>query len=351
MSQAGGRIPALDGLRAISIGFVLLGHTTGTVNSPFPHHLGHFAEVGVRVFFVISGYLITTLLLKELERTGSISLRGFYLRRTFRIFPAFYVYLAVVGLLTLAGIVELMPGDFFAAVTYTMNYHRPRSWYVGHLWSLSVEEQFYLAWPAVVLLLRRQAVHVAAIAVVVAPVLRAGIWVLWPSHRAGIGETFPTVFDALAAGCLLAMLRSKLHASRTYMALTSSPGAALAAVLVVCAVYIDRVSFDFLVGQTLQNVAIAVIVDWAVQVRSPLATKVLDFGPLAWVGRLSYSLYLWQQLFVNRNSRHWIHSFPIHIVCAVAIAAVSYYLIEQPFLRLRERLPSTGGRQAARPSA
>jgi peptidoglycan/LPS O-acetylase OafA/YrhL len=340
MSQVGGRIPALDGLRAISIGLVLLGHSIGTRGSPVPHRLHHFGELGVRVFFVISGYLITTLLLKELTRTGSISLRGFYFRRTLRIFPAFYAYLAVVGLLTLAGIVDLLPGDLEAAVTYTMNYQRPRSWYVGHLWSLAVEEQFYLVWPAIMLLLRQRAVHVASIAVVVAPVVRVGVFVLWPSHRGGIGETFPTIFDALAAGCLLAMLRKQLQSSRTYMAITSTPGAALAAGLVVWAVNVDRVSVDLLIGQSLQNAAIAVIIDWAIERRSVLAAAVLDFAPLGWVGRLSYSLYLWQQLFLNRHSHHWVHAFPLHLVGAFAAAAVSYYLIEQPFLRLREPRPS-----------
>src|SRR5690242_4601723 len=98
-------IPSLDGLRAVSILFVLIGHMENTRN--FPLHvsavLGDIANLGVRVFFVISGFLITTLLLKEFDRTGRISLSNFYLRRTLRIFPAFYAYALCVTAATVAG--------------------------------------------------------------------------------------------------------------------------------------------------------------------------------------------------------------------------------------------------------
>jgi peptidoglycan/LPS O-acetylase OafA/YrhL len=345
MSQAkSSRLPALDGLRAISILLVLLGHTVGTRNFPLQPGAatGALAGYGVRVFFVISGFLITTLLVKEFEKTGTISLKGFYIRRTYRIFPAFYAYLAVIAALSFAGVIKMMDGDMLAAATYTMNYHRPRAWYLGHLWSLSVEEQFYLLWPAIVLLLeRKNAIIIAGLAILAAPMLRVALWILMPANRLGIGETFPTVFDALAVGCLLAGIRDALAANRFYSGLLKSPLFVFVPILGLVALFVPRVSFDLLVGQTIQNVTIAMTVDWAVrQHETPvgiLIGRLLDAAPIAWIGRLSYSLYLWQQAFINRTGTHWVQSFPINLVAAFVMAVVSYYLIEQPILRLRDR--------------
>ena len=116
------RIPSVDGLRAISIGLVLFGHLAGTSNL-FPRStfapLGDFGNLGVRVFFVISGFLITFLMLDEIEATGTVSLKLFYLRRTLRIFPASYAYILFVFLASRLGWPTLVPGDLFHAVTYT----------------------------------------------------------------------------------------------------------------------------------------------------------------------------------------------------------------------------------------
>jgi peptidoglycan/LPS O-acetylase OafA/YrhL len=338
------RLAALDGLRAISITMVLLGHLVGTKNMPLGTYsiAGHFAEFGVRVFFVISGFLITSLIFKEHDKTGTISLKDFYIRRTYRIFPAFYVYLGVMALLAAFHVIELMEGDLLSAATYTMNFHRPRAWYLGHLWSLSVEEQFYLLWPALVLLLsKRNAVIVATLAILAAPVIRVGVWVLMPANRLGIGETFPTVFDALAAGCVLAGVRNWLAKQSAYMTLSRSPAFVLVPAAAVAAIFLPRVWMQLTFGETVQNVGIALTVDWAVRQHNTLPARaiatVLDARPLVWVGRLSYSLYLWQQPLINRSGTSIVQSFPFNLIGAFGLAALSYYLIEQPFLRLRDR--------------
>ena len=189
-SEAGGsRIASLDGIRGISILMVLVAHLSGTKNFPFTelmHQIGDLGNLGVRVFFVISGFLITSLLLHEVKKTGTISLKGFYLRRTFRIFPAFYAYIAIMGVAWALGWIPLRAADVIHASTYTVNYAHGRSWYIGHIWSLSVEEQFYLLWPAALLLLprgegtRRGAAIVAIIVILVAPFARIGTWTLLP---------------------------------------------------------------------------------------------------------------------------------------------------------------------------
>ena len=125
--------------------------------------LRDFGYLGVKVFFVISGYLITRLLIAEHARTGRISLRGFYVRRVWRIFPAFYAFVGAMLAAWAIGWIALAPGDVVAALTYTMNYHYERSWGLGHIWSLSIEEQFYLVWPFLFLALGRTRVVATSI--------------------------------------------------------------------------------------------------------------------------------------------------------------------------------------------
>ena len=143
-------IPSLDGLRALSVVAVILGHTESALldRIPFSASFRNGGQ-GVAVFFVISGFLITHLLIKELRREGQISLHRFYLRRTFRIFPPFYFYLLVVAFLSLLQKVPVKATSMLAAATYTWNYvPSAEGWILGHSWSLAIEEQFYLLWPA-----------------------------------------------------------------------------------------------------------------------------------------------------------------------------------------------------------
>ena len=137
------RIPSLDGLRAISIALVIVSHLARWkhIAFAFPEAYG---ELGVRIFFVLSGFLISQLLFQEQERSSSISLRDFYVRRAFRIFPAAFVFLAVV---TVVYWHEMRWYHLAAAVFYAANMDSSRPWIFGHLWSLSIEEQFYLLWP------------------------------------------------------------------------------------------------------------------------------------------------------------------------------------------------------------
>jgi peptidoglycan/LPS O-acetylase OafA/YrhL len=338
--QEGGRIACLDGLRAVSIGLVLLGHLRGTRGFAPSLVPAGGAELGVRVFFVISGFLITSLLLKEWERTRTISIREFYVRRVYRIFPAFYVFFGCVLLLQALSLLHLQPHDALAAATYTVNYHPQRSWWIGHLWSLSVEEQFYLLWP---LLLRlagpERGVWAATAAVLAAPFVRVGLWVLAPTLRPTIGEAFPTVCDALAIGCVLACLRDRLEASPRYLAFLQARAFLLlpALALLVATTLRRHMAADFLFGQSFCNVAIALFIHRCVRFPGGLPGRVLNARPLVLVGSLSYSLYLWQQLFLNRGAHSLVTAFPLNVALAFAAACASHFLVERTFLRLRER--------------
>ncbi len=291
-------------------------------------------------FFVISGFLITNLLLTEAATTGRIHIGRFYLRRTFRIFPPYYVLILVLVVAELARWIVLAPGDLFHTVTYTSNYHPTRSWNVGHTWSLSVEEQFYLLWPALVLLLGgRRAVWVAALFVLAAPLIRLGLWELTVSARDGVGHRFETIADSIAVGAVLSGARPWLHRQPPYRRVLVSPWLVLAPVVVVLSGALGQhPRVDFFVGFTLRNVLVALCIDRWVTYPTGRVGRVLNSRPFVFVGLISYSIYLWQQLFVNRYATSLPTSFPLNIVLAIVAALASYYLVERPSLRLRQRI-------------
>jgi peptidoglycan/LPS O-acetylase OafA/YrhL len=349
------RIPSLDGLRAISISLVLFGHLLGGrgfIPMAPPVDALDYGNLGVRVFFVISGYLISSILFSEMRKRGTVSLAKFYFRRAFRIFPAFYANVAVMSVLASLGYAALRPGDILHAATYTTNYHYDRAWTLGHMWSLAVEEQFYVLWPVILLLLgKKRGLHVAAGFVLLAPAIRVATRVLHLGPQAGVGETFQTVGDAIAVGCLLAGYRDELHASRRYLSLQGSPFFAFVPVVAVLAGLTQHHPLvSGAVGEPIINVCIALTVDYCIRNSRGSVGRVLNWGPLAFVGTLSYSLYLWQQLFLNRQSTAPFAVFPLNLALAFGAAFLSYYLVERPFLRWREQLEPrvfSGGGEAA----
>ncbi len=337
------RLPSLDGLRAISIAFVVFGHVLKTSDALAKvSFLGYVAGFGVRTFFVISGFLITTLLFHEVNKTGRISLPKFYFRRTFRIFPAFYVYVAIIAAIAAAGKLELRPGDVLHGLTYTTNYHHDRSWYLGHLWSLSVEEQFYFLWPAALLFLgRRAGLWFAASMLVVSPILRVATLKLHLGEEAGIGESFQTICDTLATGCLLAGLRDWLEASPRYLKFLDSPLFIVVPVIALGLTYFgNRPSIDFTVGQTITNVGIAFTVHWCLRHYQGFVGRILNSRVPSYIGTLSYSIYLWQQPFMHPLSGVPWTTLPLNLVALTVAALLSYYVVERPLLRAREKIES-----------
>jgi peptidoglycan/LPS O-acetylase OafA/YrhL len=161
----GSRIPYLDGLRAYSILLVVLAHASDAqawlAKKAYPQIFLPDAALGVRIFFVPSGFIITSLLLNERDATGRISIRGFYERRIARIIPASYLYIATIAVLTALRVTSVPLSSFLAAITYTVNLHMLWSHVgasmqaakFGHFWTLSIEEQFYLFWPGILVFL------------------------------------------------------------------------------------------------------------------------------------------------------------------------------------------------------
>jgi peptidoglycan/LPS O-acetylase OafA/YrhL len=336
------RIPSLDGLRAISIALVIISHLSGTRNFIVPQRVaGFFAlgELGVRVFFVISGFLITGLLLRELEVNRTIHLRKFYFRRTFRIFPAYYVFIFVLIISQNLGLINLSSRDIFHTLTYTSNYYPDRSWYVGHTWSLSVEEQFYLLWPAVLLFFgKRRALWGALSLIVVCPMIRLALWHFLPSLE-GIGQRFETVADSIAIGCVLAGARPRLNSCVAYRRILESRYFVIVPITVVLASSLGaRPRINYLIGFTVMNLGIAACIDWCITNYQGRLGRVLNSRSTVFIGVMSYSIYLWQQVFLNRSSVSVISQFPLNLLLVGIASLASYYLIERPALGFRHRI-------------
>jgi peptidoglycan/LPS O-acetylase OafA/YrhL len=347
-----GRIPSLDGLRALSIALVLFAHSTGTRFFPsFVFAREQLGNLGVRIFFVISGYLITSILLDEMQETGSISLKWFYIRRALRIFPAVYAYIAVIIILYATGWLVHFPAGhsfplsithFVRALTYTINYTEPRPWSVAHLWSLSVEEQFYLLWPAVLLLSgRSRGMKIAACVMIVSPLFRVLPPYFFPSAPVQWygGITFQANADALAAGCLLAGAKNWLASKPGYMAFLRSRAFLLMPVAIVAAFTLQTLTVVPF-SHPVMNIAIALCIDRSVRFESDALGRVLNWKPIVFIGVLSYSLYLWQELFLHYGyvSASPLTWFPINLLCVIPAALASYYLVEKPFLNWRKRI-------------
>jgi peptidoglycan/LPS O-acetylase OafA/YrhL len=361
-----GRIPSLDGLRAIAIGLVLFCHWHFPLcEHPAVHAVHWRAGVfGVQLFFVLSGFLITTLMLREVQRTGGLSVRHFYLRRILRIVPVYVVYLAVLIALQAAGLLYMSGRHWLALGTYTVNFlGAPLS---VHVWSLSVEEHFYLLWPLVMAGLTLTGARRTALLVMAGALALRWILLLtlsrpdWPVER----WTF-TRIDDIACGCLLAFLaRNPVWCRRLsdFVRRDGLLGVVLLAFLggsVLCSPLFNLRLFGptaskLLVGlaNDVASVTIAMFLWAAVTRPDSLGGKILNHRVAVVIGVLSYSLYLWHPLFFLEESP-LACGFPFNFALSFLVAGLSYGLVERPFLSLKDRLAAPAplpGKPSRRPA-
>jgi peptidoglycan/LPS O-acetylase OafA/YrhL len=335
------RIPSLDGLRALSISLVLVGHFAFAAG--FPIHRSwwtdEYAHYGVLIFFIISGYLITTLLIREREKTGTINLKQFYIRRAYRILPAAYFYLVMVTVVFYAS----LPFKYLVtAYTYLTSYAVHSPWVLLHLWSLSVEEQFYLVWPIALGLGVFVVPRFAFGAIAVAPLVRFVLMKIGPPLGSSlvIDSFFPCVIDSLAAGCLLALYQTQFGKHRSFFAWRGFPLIwAFTMSIPVLQHYHYVLNFWHVAGLvqvsaiSVFNLGIVLCIQNAITVRP----RLLNTPILVWIGNLSYSLYLWNMPFANPNVRSWATTFPQNVILTLLVATISFYAVEQPIRKLRER--------------
>ncbi len=333
---------------------VMLSHYKGW--SKLAHHglvhaamaVGGQGALGVSTFFVMSGFLITTLLLNEMERSGRIELSRFYLRRSLRIVPPFFLFLVVavlVGSLQGHPVPRLawLSSALFCTnyVPYLYTHPLTSGWYVSHTWSLSVEEQFYLLWPmALILLTRRRMLQVCSAVLLAGPLLRLLSAYLFPVYRmdAQYLRLFHGTADVLVVGCVAAFWIRDPERRRRMEAIFTPPVFLIACgYLTISTVLRDHLPiwYECLIGVDLTVFSLAVLLLFVLLHPEARVARLLQAPPLRHIGRISYSLFLWQQLFL---SPYRAPSRVVSIVLAFACAEASYWLVERPSLRWRSRL-------------
>jgi peptidoglycan/LPS O-acetylase OafA/YrhL len=347
------RIPTLDGWRAIAILSVMVHHAaTGFYTRESDYWAQSwtiYGGFGVDVFFALSGLLITRLLLEEWNATGAVSLRGFYIRRAFRILPP---YLALLAAITVAGLWH--SGREVAGCLLFFRNYVPDAM-VGrwsqHLWSLAVEEHFYFLWPGLLALCGRRRGKPVAVSIALA----IGIWRMVDAqfnlgHTLDVQPHFRTDLrlDALLWGCVVAfILDHQPERDRFTRQFRFGLWTAAAAVAMVCVVAYSLLTAMWLAALLPMVLAGTVVhPEWRV-------SRVLDSQPLAWIGRISYSLYLWQQLFLWpgwEHPAHWWLLWPWNFLAVFAVAAASYNVLERPRLRIGRSLAARVSAKAAQPA-
>ena len=350
--MAGNHLPGLDGLRCI--GFLVV---IGT-------HAGFrlYGDLGLLAFFVFSGLLITWLLLREHDETGRISIPRFYVRRTLRIFPAYYVFLAFSLTLDLLRRDPRIDDLILPSLTYTLNYwqvfngHSTAS--VAHAWSLAVEEQFYLLWPIGLTLLLKLGGRAAAARGLVAVCALTLLWrvvahfgLRLPEHY--LYNAFDTRMDSLLTGCLLAVLLTADGTRRIVARVVGSPWWAL---VTLTALLGSRIlfpeSYHLTLGLTVDTLLIAVLIVQVFAHAEHPAFRWLELPQVRFIGMITYPMYLYHQWalgvasHVPGASSTWLLLLG-GIVVSIGFGAASWYGVEKPALRMRNRVTRWMDRRAA----
>ena len=230
----------------------------------------------------------------------------------------------------------LNPHDVSCALLYVMDFHHDRAWYLGHYWSLSVEEQFYLVWPPIVTLLSVRATAVAALAILaLADLVPTTVFALVPSWNHDV--QLPNGTAPIAIGCLLALHFDRLAAMRFWRS-----AAWPIALVLVEAIQIHLLNANRRIHgmQMVLQLLVAIVILRSVNISDDFLGKVLSSRVAVTLGTLSYSLYIWQQLFLGFSGPHWWAVFPVSLLGVLATATASHFLIERPFLRLKARFAS-----------
>lgn len=357
---ATGHIPTLDGWRAVALLMVIFTHQgahlfgpSGLLPNPALAELGAAGVLGVNIFFGLSGLLICTRLIAERKQTGTINLRAFYIRRLFRIIPPYWTYLLVIGLLGAAGTIDLGMNSYASCFAFLRNYVTERGYaghYTAHCWSLSVEEHFYLIWPLLLAALAPAArARVAAFGLALLVVawraldLRAQIATRSLGLPAGLNELWRTdlSLDGLLFGAWVALLMSDATwRPRLVRWLAPAPWAAIVGMFLAIAVFGVPIPF----ARTWIALLIPLILAGTALHPRALAGRLLERAPLRWLGRISYSIYLWQQLFLidlgGFRPLGRLQAPPIGLLCALGCGVLSYHVVEKPMIEFGRRLAS-----------
>ena len=348
------RITVLDSWRGISISLVVAGHVS-VFRYALPINSAEIpvATLGVKIFFVISGFIITKLALAEADNTGRFSIGYFYLRRAFRILPPLAVYLAALVALASLGVIDQPIHGIAHSALFLCNLSNAScGWFAGHTWSLAFEEQFYLVFPFVLLMGQaRRTITVLCVALMTAPLIKVAFHLGYPwSHL----SMYTPAFSFIAFGSVCACYETtvaKLAAGRLGNWLTATACASLGVIVAIQSIPAGLGRPLSYLQAGLDTTVLVLCCGWLVSSslhQDNALTALLKARPLAALGLCSYSLYLWQELFVGPPSVYFVavnwFAWPLMFPAAL----LSYLLFEKPSTRVR-RLIETSIRKRERP--
>jgi peptidoglycan/LPS O-acetylase OafA/YrhL len=329
---------SLDGLRAIAIFLVLLTHAN--------FQLGSNGILGVDIFFALSGFLITTLLLEEFHKRRDISLKAFYVRRTFRLFPALYVVLFFTFLYSLffaqTSFVPSIRNEIISSFFYVNNISwvlglDNKGYILGHTWSLAVEEQFYLIWPFLLLYaLYKKYLKLAAIILIL---FIFGILFLKISGNiSSLGSAL--LHESIYIGCLAAIIR--------YLNIEIAIPDLLAIISLIFLLFIGIFPIKWYYdiyesgGRGIISLISSLVILSLLKFPQGYTYKLLSFSPLVFIGKISYSLYLWHvpvfRLFKYHSTLPPMLSFIFKFVVTFLLAIISFYFLEKKAIRFGRKL-------------
>ena len=342
----------LDGLRGVAILAVLAFH------GEFPYLRGGY--IGVDIFFLLSGFLITATLIREFDQHGQINLRNFYMRRILRLLPALvallliYIAYCIVVFdgntlrMNLAAVVPVL----FYFVNWLRAFHIMNPIYLAHTWSLSIEEQFYIVWPIVFSYLMRRIAWRPTLFFITVGLSFASLLLRVILIQNGISvdrlyNGSDTRADILLLGCSLAIIIStgtlifKIRASPLYsrlLGVISFISVLAFPVLMIFSKWTDPNMYRY--GFFAVGLGSAILVLQTIVFEQSLLSRILALSPLVWIGKISYGLYLWHYP-VFKVMRDYGASrmtvMTLGVLITFAIAAISYYVLERQFLRLKNR--------------
>ena len=349
------KLPGLDGLRGICILFVLIGHFS--FGSAF-NSQSAISAIGVQIFFVISGFLITTLLLKEKIRNGSISLINFYIRRAYRILPVVLLFLLILFFLNKIFGLGLGNRSFITSIFFIRNMPLPGmgDLETGHLWSLSIEEQYYLLFPFLLRKLKvktykRLSVILIVSITTVSLCFYKNIGLFHASQVIHIVSlVFVNLFSISTAMILIGSFLSVIMFENPKLVDNPRIGPSLSLLLFPVAIAI-RTPLSGLYVPFVSDVLFALLIGIVIILNlknSAIQRKVFNNKILSYLGVLSYSIYIWQQLFTQyqpwRNLFPYADSILLNGILLVIVSNISYWLYEKKFLLIKERFHGQRGK-------
>jgi peptidoglycan/LPS O-acetylase OafA/YrhL len=349
------RIRELDGWRGLSVLMVIAHHlltftfpSVGARFQPIQHVATFIGSLGVQIFFVISGFVITRLLLIEEKTNGAVSLKGFYLRRVFRIVPVFALFLSVVALFRRLGFTPVHAHDLLYSACFLKDFDlRNDDWFLGHTWTLAVEEQFYVTFPILFVALSGRKRRSALLSTTMLTFVAWSVLCEMGLIAAGPYPTTLVGFCCVNLGTLLALYEPEV---RSFAGRLPAYVPVLLATLLLIHPF-PRSPLGFSAAILVAPPCVGLMLMCTIS-RASWIGAMLKSSLLQWVGLVSYSAYLWQQLFtgpkVDYGSPSAAAIFRWMIPGILLIAAGSYYCVERPSMRLGRRLSA---RFAARAEA